>query len=89
MTLQMKVFISFLYFFSFCFTLFSEKAFAQDSNQSLQVNIGCLYPLTGPAGLYGRDSVVAIKMAQDFIKQSQRFSNLDVRVKIGDTRSKS
>lgn len=89
MTLQMKVFISFLYFFSLCFTLFSEKAFAQDSNQPLQVNIGCLYPLTGPAGLYGRDSVVAIKMAQDFIKQSLRFSNLDVRVKIGDTRSKS
>lgn len=62
---------------------------AQANDEKIRANVGCLYPLTGPAGLYGRDSVVSIKMAQDFIKKSQRYKSLDLRVKIGDTRSKS
>lgn len=53
------------------------------------VKVGCLYPLTGPGGLYGRDSSIAIKLAEDHIRsrRSEGFPPLEIR--IGDTRSKS
>jgi len=59
------------------------------SAQSEPVKIGCLYPLTGPGGLYGRDSVVAIKLAQDHLNSLQPPSYPQLEVIVEDTRSKS
>jgi len=57
--------------------------------ETLPVKIGCLYPLTGPGGLYGRDSSIAIQMAQKHIQslESEDYPKLDIRIE--DTRSKS
>ena len=57
--------------------------------QSEPVKIGCLYPLTGPGGLYGRDSSVAIQMAQDYIQSLEPADYPQLDIKIEDTRSKS
>lgn len=52
------------------------------------VKVGCLFPLTGPGGQYGRDSVVAVQMAQDqlYAMTPDGFPTLDVQIE--DTRSK-
>ncbi len=57
--------------------------------QTQSVNVGCLYPLTGPDGLYGRDSVIAIQMAKEYVhsRVSEGYPLLDVMIE--DTRSKS
>ncbi|MEP2783209.1 MAG: ABC transporter substrate-binding protein [Pseudoruegeria sp.] len=53
------------------------------------VKIGCLYPLTGPGGLYGRDSAIAIEMAmEDLAKhESERYPDLEILIE--DSRSKT
>lgn len=53
------------------------------------VKVGCMFPLAGPGGLYGRDSVVAIKMALSDLKKSKEYVYPDIEVLFGDTRSKS
>lgn len=53
------------------------------------VKVGCLYPLTGPGGLYGRDSAVAIKLALDHINSLQPADYPQMEVLIEDTRSKA
>lgn len=53
------------------------------------IKIGCLYPLTGPGGLYGRDSAVAIKLAQDHLQELQQAGYPELEILIEDTRSKS
>ncbi|WP_282078759.1 ABC transporter substrate-binding protein [Epibacterium ulvae] len=53
------------------------------------VKIGCLYPTTGPAGLHGRDSVVAIQMALDKLNAAASEDAPQFEVLIGDTRSRS
>jgi len=53
------------------------------------VKIGCLYPTTGPAGLHGRDSVVAIQMALDKLNTAASEDTPQFEVLIGDTRSRS
>ncbi|MDF1670239.1 MAG: ABC transporter substrate-binding protein [Roseovarius sp.] len=57
--------------------------------QERPVKVGCLYPLTGPGGLYGRDSSVAIKMALDHISSLQPADYPHIEVLIEDTRSKA
>lgn len=57
--------------------------------QSEPVKIGCLYPLTGPGGLYGRDSSVAIQMARDYIQSQEPADYPQLEIKIEDTRSKT
>ena len=59
------------------------------SAQSAPVKIGCLYPLTGPGGLYGRDSVVAFKLAQDHLKELRPTTYSQLEILVEDTRSKS
>lgn len=59
------------------------------SAQSKPIKIGCLYPLTGPGGLYGRDSAVAIKLAQDHLNSRQSADYPQLEVIVEDTRSKS
>jgi branched-chain amino acid transport system substrate-binding protein len=66
---------------------FSESA-EINKNYKL-VKIGCLYPLVGPGRLYGRDSIEAIKIAEEDIKRFWPSSNFKFEVIVGDTRSKT
>lgn len=51
------------------------------------VKVGCLYPLSGSGGLYGRDSLVAIDMALEDIRQSN--TPIEIEVAVRDSRSKT
>jgi branched-chain amino acid transport system substrate-binding protein len=53
------------------------------------VKVGCLYPLTGPAGRYGRDSVVAIQMAEEYLRSLEPADYPVLEIVVEDTRSKS
>lgn len=53
------------------------------------VKIGCLYPLTGPGGLYGRDSAIAIEMALEDLANSDQGPYPKLDITIEDTRSKT
>lgn len=53
------------------------------------VKIGCLYPLTGPGGLYGRDSAIAIDMALEDLAERGFGAYPDLQITIEDTRSKT
>ncbi|MEJ2016713.1 MAG: ABC transporter substrate-binding protein [Maritimibacter sp.] len=53
------------------------------------VKVGCLYPLSGPGALYGRDSVVAIRLAVAHIESQRSAGYPQLEVLIEDTRSKS
>ncbi|MGH1542022.1 MAG: ABC transporter substrate-binding protein [Arenicella sp.] len=53
------------------------------------VKVGCLFPMAGSGGLYGRDSVEAIKIALDDLKSSTEFVYPELDILFGDTRSKS
>ncbi len=59
------------------------------SAEKRTVKVGCLYPITGPAGLYGRDSSVAIQMAQDHIRSLEPADYPELDIQIEDTRSRS
>lgn len=76
---------------SFCaVAVLATMLFASSSSaQSAPVKIGCLYPLTGPGGLYGRDSAVAIKLAQDHLNSLEPAEYPQLEVIVEDTRSKS
>ncbi len=52
------------------------------------VKIGCLYPLSGPAGLYGRDSAIAIRLAERHIESLAAAGYPELEIIIEDTRSK-
>ncbi len=53
------------------------------------VKVGCLYPLSGPGALYGRDSAVAIRLAVEHIESLAQAGNPQIDVLIEDSRSKS
>lgn len=53
------------------------------------VKIGCLYPLTGPGGLYGRDSAIAIELALEDLSGADFDDPLQFEISIEDTRSKT
>ncbi|WP_064695023.1 ABC transporter substrate-binding protein [Rhizobium aegyptiacum] len=59
-----------------------------DGALAQSVKIGCLYPLSGPAGLYGRDSAVAIRLAQRHIESLAGVGYPKLEIIIEDTRSK-
>lgn len=52
------------------------------------IKVGCLYPLTGLDGLYGRDSVAAIQIAQDVLKAHPLGDMPQLEILVEDTRSK-
>jgi branched-chain amino acid transport system substrate-binding protein len=52
------------------------------------VDIGCLYPMTGRAALYGKDSVAAIEMAVDEINGAGGAAGRKLRVLFADSQSK-
>lgn len=51
------------------------------------VKVGCLFPLSGSGGLYGRDSIVAIGMARDWLATQPDLPKIDIEVQ--DSRSKT
>lgn len=57
--------------------------------QNDPVKVGCLYPLTGPGGLYGRDSAIAVQIAVEQIQSDPEKAFPHIEVKIEDTRSKA
>lgn len=76
--------VSWLLMWSLCQAT-ATVVFAQENI----VKVGCLYPLTGPAGRYGRDSVVAIEMAQEYLRSLEPANYPELEILIEDTRSKS
>ncbi|MEP1942556.1 MAG: ABC transporter substrate-binding protein, partial [Sulfitobacter sp.] len=69
------------------FGFLSEAQAEETANKAIK--IGCLYPTTGPAGLYGRDSTVAIQMALDHVQDTYGDDAPQLDVMIEDTRSRS
>lgn len=58
------------------------------ADASVPVKVGCLFPLTGPSGLYGRDSIIGIELALEYLaaQKNEKYPELDVQIR--DTRSK-
>jgi branched-chain amino acid transport system substrate-binding protein len=52
------------------------------------VEIGCLYPMTGRAALYGKDSVAAAEMAVSEINAAGGAAGMPLRVRFADDQSK-
>lgn len=52
------------------------------------ITVGCLYPMSGRAGVLGRDSVVGIRLALKFLEQKRSPELPRLRVLLGDTKSK-
>lgn len=70
--------------------LFALLVMSTDGHADLpSVKVGCLYPLTGSGGLYGRDSSVAIKLALEDLTADPVAGYPKLEVIIEDTRSKS
>lgn len=61
---------------------------AVKAGEPIPVKVGCLYPLTGPSGLYGRDSVIGIELALEYLSAQKNSNYPELDVKIRDTRSK-
>lgn len=57
--------------------------------QPNSAKVGCLFPLTGPGGLYGRDSAVAVQMAVDHLRSLEQADYPRLDIEIEDTRSKA
>lgn len=53
-----------------------------------EVVVGCLYPMTGRGGLYGRDSVAAIEMAVQEVNANGGIAGRELRVLVEDSKSK-
>lgn len=51
------------------------------------IKVGCLYPLSGSGGLYGRDSLVAIEVALDELRRAE--DPIAIEVEVRDSRSKT
>lgn len=75
-----------LVFILFVTQLLGSSAFAQSPSL---VKVGCLYPLSGPGALYGRDSAVAIRLALRDLEATQTLDYPRLEVIVEDSRSKS
>ncbi len=78
-----------LIFATFCCVFVNLSALSSEMASSDAVKVGCLFPMAGSGGLYGRDSVEAIKIALDDLKSSTEFVYPELDILFGDTRSKS
>jgi branched-chain amino acid transport system substrate-binding protein len=58
------------------------------SEDTADIVVGCLYPMSGRAGVLGRDSVVGIRLALQYIEQQGVPTLPRLRVLLGDTKSK-
>jgi len=84
----MKLFNYFIFIsiFTTSYIVFTVPVFAEKNDPT---KIGCLFPMTGSGGLYGRDSVAAIKMALEDLQAATHKDYPKLEVIFGDTRSKS
>lgn len=55
------------------------------SKENAQATVGCLFPMSGRSGLYGRDSVAGIQLALEYLAQEPHPK---IRVLIADSSSK-
>ena len=53
-----------------------------------EILVGCMFPMTGPGGLYGQDSAAAIQLALDEVNARGGGAGLPVRVVLEDSKSK-
>lgn len=53
-----------------------------------EVVVGCLFPMTGRGGLYGRDSVAAMEMAVEEVNAGGGIGGRRMRVLVEDSKSK-
>ncbi|SIS67281.1 ABC transporter substrate-binding protein [Neptunomonas antarctica] len=58
------------------------------SEAEAQTVVGCLFPMSGRGGLYGRDSVVGIQLAFEHLEQQQQ-AYPPIRVLVSDSSSKA
>ena len=50
--------------------------------------VGCLFPMSGRAGILGRDSVIGVKLGLQYIAQTKGNDWPKLQVVLGDTKSK-
>ncbi|EAZ99845.1 ABC transporter substrate-binding protein [Marinobacter sp. ELB17] len=58
------------------------------SEDQADITVGCLYPMSGRAGILGRDSVVGIRLALKYLEQQASADSPRLRILLGDTKSK-
>lgn len=74
-------------FFSLFLLALAPSVCAQEITPA-PIKVGCLFPLTGPEGLYGRDSVVASQIAIKELEHSSGTAIAPIELIVEDTRSK-
>ena len=57
-------------------------------SDSADITVGCLYPMSGRAGVLGRDSVVGIRLALKYLAEHSPSDGPRLRILLGDTKSK-
>ncbi|AOY89112.1 ABC transporter substrate-binding protein [Marinobacter salinus] len=65
----------------------SAEALGAPKEQA-DVTVGCLYPMSGRAGVLGRDSVVGIRLALKYLEEQAAPDRARLRILLGDTKSK-
>jgi|TARA_R110001583_G_scaffold64488_4_gene187222 branched-chain amino acid transport system substrate-binding protein len=68
-----------------------KALYAQDlgvSASESDATIGCLFPMSGRAGVLGRDSVLGVRLAMKYLEKQVSSDGPRLRVLIGDTKSK-
>ncbi|WP_206696850.1 ABC transporter substrate-binding protein [Marinomonas algicola] len=58
------------------------------SKSESDTTIGCLFPMSGRAGVLGRDSVLGVRLAMKYLETQLSSDRPRLRVLIGDTKSK-
>lgn len=58
------------------------------SEEQADITVGCLYPMSGRAGVLGRDSVVGIRLAIKYLEEQATPDSPRLRILLGDTKSK-
>jgi branched-chain amino acid transport system substrate-binding protein len=58
------------------------------TKEQADVTVGCLYPMSGRAGVLGRDSVVGIRLALKYLEHQGGPDSPRLRILLGDTKSK-
>lgn len=66
----------------------SAVEFLGASKEQADITVGCLYPMSGRAGVLGRDSVVGIRLAMKYLEDQATPDSPRLRILLGDTKSK-
>jgi branched-chain amino acid transport system substrate-binding protein len=82
-----RPFLSAIFFLLFLTTPVCAEALGASETQA-DITVGCLYPMSGRAGILGRDSVVGIRLALEYLEQQASEDSPRLRILLGDTKSK-